>query len=46
MKKRIGPVRSMAMSPKCLLYDEPIIGLDLITADSISDPIVQLKKRA
>jgi len=44
MRKRVGLARAIAMKPEILLYDEPTTGLDPITADSINNLMVQLKK--
>jgi phospholipid/cholesterol/gamma-HCH transport system ATP-binding protein len=45
MKKRVGLARAIAMDAEIILYDEPTTGLDPITADSINDLIVDLKKK-
>ena len=45
MKKRVGLARAIAMDPAIILYDEPTTGLDPITADSINDLIVDLRKK-
>ena len=45
MKKRVGLARAIAMDPQIILYDEPTTGLDPITADSINDLIVGLRKK-
>jgi len=45
MKKRVGLARAIAMDAAIILYDEPTTGLDPITADSINDLIVDLKKK-
>ncbi len=45
MKKRVGLARAIAMDPAIILYDEPTTGLDPITADSINDLIVELRKK-
>jgi phospholipid/cholesterol/gamma-HCH transport system ATP-binding protein len=44
MKKRVGFARAIAMSPHCVLYDEPTTGLDPIMADVINNLIVQLSR--
>ena len=45
MRKRVGLARAIAMDPAIILYDEPTTGLDPITADSINDLIVELRKK-
>ncbi|MGE5809600.1 MAG: ABC transporter ATP-binding protein [Nitrospirota bacterium] len=45
MRKRVGLARAIAMDAEIILYDEPTTGLDPITADSINDLIVDLKKK-
>jgi len=45
MKKRVGLARAIAMDPAIILYDEPTTGLDPITADSINDLIIDLRKK-
>jgi phospholipid/cholesterol/gamma-HCH transport system ATP-binding protein len=42
MKKRVGFARAIAMSPECVLYDEPTTGLDPIMADVINNLIIKL----
>jgi phospholipid/cholesterol/gamma-HCH transport system ATP-binding protein len=44
-KKRVGLARALAATPDIMLYDEPTTGLDPITADSINDLIVDMKKQ-
>lgn len=44
MRKRAGLARLLVYRPKILLYDEPTTGLDPITAQQISDLIVQTQK--
>jgi len=39
MKKRVGLARTLMLSPKILLYDEPTTGLDPITANIIHELI-------
>lgn len=46
MKKRAGLARALALDPKCLLFDEPLTGLDPIIASGIDDMILKLKKVA
>ncbi|MFA5073599.1 MAG: ABC transporter ATP-binding protein [Nitrospirota bacterium] len=45
MKKRVGLARAIAMNASIILYDEPTTGLDPISADSINDLIVDLRKK-
>jgi len=45
MKKRVGLARAICMDAAIILYDEPTTGLDPITADSINDLIVDLRKK-
>jgi len=45
MKKRVGLARAICMDAQIILYDEPTTGLDPITADSINDLIVDLRKK-
>jgi phospholipid/cholesterol/gamma-HCH transport system ATP-binding protein len=45
MKKRVGLARAIAMDAEIILYDEPTTGLDPITADSINDLIIDLRKK-
>jgi len=45
MRKRVGLARAIAMDAEIILYDEPTTGLDPITADSINDLIVGLRKK-
>lgn len=43
MRKRVGIARALALKPKVMLYDEPVTGLDPITAYSIDQLIVDLR---
>ena len=43
MKKRVGLARSIALTPRYMLYDEPTTGLDVETADGINLLINELK---
>jgi phospholipid/cholesterol/gamma-HCH transport system ATP-binding protein len=43
-KKRVGLARALAANPQIMLYDEPTTGLDPITADSINELVVDMKK--
>ena len=45
MRKRVSLARVLAISPKCILYDEPTTGLDPIMSDIISDLILEMKKK-
>ncbi|MCD5384144.1 ATP-binding cassette domain-containing protein [candidate division WOR-3 bacterium] len=45
MKKRVGLARALACNPSYILYDEPTTALDPITASTINELILRLKKR-
>ena len=45
MKKRVALARSIAMDPRCILYDEPTTGLDPVTATTINEMIRDLQRR-
>lgn len=45
MKKRVALARSIAMDPRCILYDEPTTGLDPVSANAINDLIRDLQAR-
>ncbi len=45
MRKRVSLARVLAISPKCILYDEPTTGLDPIMSDIISDLILEMKHK-
>lgn len=44
MRKRAGLARLLVYQPSILLYDEPTTGLDPVTAQQISDLIIQTQK--
>lgn len=44
MKKRVGIARALALSPRVILYDEPTTGLDPVTAYTIDQLIVELRR--
>ncbi|MFH1654747.1 MAG: ABC transporter ATP-binding protein [Pseudomonadota bacterium] len=44
MKKRVGLARSLALSPKIILYDEPTTGLDPIMTRAIDNLILSVEK--
>jgi len=45
MKKRVAIARALAMNPNYILYDEPTTALDPITAMTINELILSLKKK-
>jgi len=45
MRKRISLARSIIVDPLIILYDEPTAGLDPITADGISNLILEVQKK-
>lgn len=44
MRKRVAIARSIACSPRIMLYDEPTTGLDPIVSDTINDMVNRLKR--
>ena len=44
MRKRAGLARALALDPPILLVDEPVAGLDPVTADEIDDLLLGLKE--
>ena len=45
MRKRVGVARSVIMSPKIILYDEPTTGLDPYNTRNMENMILRLQKR-
>ena len=45
MQKRVGVARSIIMSPKIILYDEPTTGLDPFNTRNMENMILRLQKR-
>jgi len=44
MRKRVGLARAIAMDPEVILYDEPTMGLDPVTADTINELILRCRR--
>ena len=44
MRKRVGIARAIALNPRVMLYDEPTTGLDPITAYTIDQLVIELRK--
>ena len=45
MKKRVALARSIADSPKYILYDEPTTGLDPVTTGMVKDLIIDMRAK-
>jgi phospholipid/cholesterol/gamma-HCH transport system ATP-binding protein len=45
MKKRVALARTLIFEPKTICYDEPTAGLDPLTAESISELILDIQKK-
>jgi phospholipid/cholesterol/gamma-HCH transport system ATP-binding protein len=45
MRKRVALARSIALEPEVILYDEPTTGLDPVSAEKISELIVDINVR-
>jgi phospholipid/cholesterol/gamma-HCH transport system ATP-binding protein len=45
MRKRVALARSIALEPEVILYDEPTTGLDPVSAEKISELLVDINAR-
>ena len=45
MRKRAGLARALMLNPGILLVDEPVSGLDRVTASEIDDLLLRIRKR-
>ena len=45
MKQKVSLVISIVHDPEIIIFDEPTNGLDVITAKSVTDFLIELKRR-